>query len=110
MKKDLSAYFSARRFSRWSYKQMLVSGLLALVVLCGGVGAAAPALAAAGSSAASSAVPTPQPTPQPTPNRSLLAAQWKDELRPLATPTPVPDVELAMELSGKGQAITVEVF
>ena len=110
MKKDLSAYFSARRFSRWSYKQMLVSGLLALVVLCGGVGAAAPALAAAGSSAASSAVPTPQPTPQPTPNRSLLAAQWKDELRPLATPTPVPDVELAMELSGKGQAIAVEVF
>lgn len=108
MNKDLSSYFSARRFARWSYKKMLVSGALALVVLCGGVGAAVPALSAV--SGQPVAQPTAAPAPQPTPNLSLLASDWKDTLRPVATPTPVPDVELVMELSGKSQAIEVEVY
>ena len=109
MKKDLSACFSAKRFSRWSYKKLLAAGALALAVLCGSVGAAVPAIGTAAGLGATP-VPTAAPTPEPTPNYSLLQTEWKQTLRPIATPTPIPDVELVMELSGKSQAIAVDVF
>lgn len=109
MKKNLSSYFSASRFTRWPFRKMLAAGALTLAVLCGGIGAAALPLtspAAAGASQPAASEPAPAATPDP----AWVNVDWQVRLTPRATATPEPDVEVTMELSGKNQTLGVDLY
>lgn len=109
MKKNLSSYFSAGRFTRWPLRRMIAAGAVALAVVCGVIGAAAVPLgsmAAVAAPQSEAAAPTPAPTPDP----AWTNVNWKTRLSPRATATPEPDVEVTMELSGKNQTLGVDLY
>lgn len=110
MKKDLSSYFSASRFARWSFGKMLAAGVTVLAICSGSIGAAA--LYTGGAAYAAGSGMQVSPAPTRTPDSSWLAVDWHADakLLPYATATPVPDVEVVMELSGKNQTLGIDLY